>query len=129
MTDLASLRAFLARKAAVKNDVKNVHEIIFYLKNQYLPYNEAQGTSIEDIPNKRDQFLFKVIPNYLKTFSKSIKEVENMSLKNEILLGGWISKAAKVFKRNKNMRGENLPVRFEDWIYKECRIKNQTTYH
>ena len=70
MTDLASLRAFLARKAAVKNDVKNVHEIIFYLKNQYLPYNEAQGTSIEDIPNKRDQFLFKAISNYLKTFSK-----------------------------------------------------------
>ena len=30
LTDLAPLRVFLARKAVVKNDVKNVNEIIFY---------------------------------------------------------------------------------------------------
>ena len=33
LTDLAPLRFFLARKAVIKNDVKNVNEIIFYLKN------------------------------------------------------------------------------------------------
>ena len=44
-TDLAPLRDFLARKGAVKNEVKNVNEIIFYLNNQHLPQNEEQGTS------------------------------------------------------------------------------------
>ena len=40
LTDLWPLRVFLACKAAVKNDVENVNEIIFYLKDQYLPHNE-----------------------------------------------------------------------------------------
>ena len=38
-----------------------------------------------------------------KNFSKSIGEVENMSLKNKALFGGWISMALKVFRREKNM--------------------------
>ena len=54
LTDLAPLRVFLARKAVVKNDVKNVNEIIFYLKNQYLPHNDERGAFIEDIPNQED---------------------------------------------------------------------------
>ena len=37
-----------------------------------------------------------------------------MSLKNKVLLGGWISTAAKIFRRDKNVRGKNLPCRFED---------------
>ena len=54
-----------------------------------------------------------------------MKENENMSLNNKTLMGGWISTAAEVFRRNKNMCGENLPGRFEDWMYRECRIKKQ----
>ena len=57
LTDLAPLRVFLARKAVVKNDVKNVNEIIFYLKNQYLPHNEERGAFIEDIPNQMGGWL------------------------------------------------------------------------
>ena len=83
------------------NDVKNVNKITFYLKNQYLPHNEERGTFIEDIPSPEDRFSFEAISDYLKTFSKSIKENENMSLKNKVLLGGWISTAAKVFRRDK----------------------------
>ena len=45
-----------------------------------------------------------------------------MSLKNKVSLGGWISTAAKVFRLDRNMRGENLSGRFEDWIYRECGI-------
>ena len=52
-----------------------------------------------------------------------------MSLKNKTLMGGWISTAAKVFRRDKNMRGENLPGRFKDWMYRECGIKKQTIYN
>ena len=62
--------------------------------------------------------------DYLKTFSKSVIEAENMTLKNKLLLGGCISTAAKVFRRDK-MRGKNLPNRFEDWILRECGIKNK----
>ena len=37
-----------------------------------------------------------------------------MSLKNKTRMGGWVSAAAKVFRRDKNMLGKNLPGRFED---------------
>ena len=56
--------SFLARKAAIKN-VKNVYEIAFYLKSQYL----------------KSTLSSEAITDYLKTFSKSIAEVEIMSLK------------------------------------------------
>ena len=52
-----------------------------------------------------------------------------MSLKNKALMGGWISIAAKVFRRDKNMCGENLPGRFEDQMYIECGTKKQTIYN
>ena len=32
-----------------------------------------------------------------------------MSLRNKALLGGWISTATKVFRHEKDIRGENLP--------------------
>ena len=43
--------------------------------------------------------------DYLKSFSKSVIEVQNMTLKNKVLLAGWISTAVKVFRRDK-MRGK-----------------------
>ena len=45
--------------------------------------------------------------DYLKNFSKSVIEVENVTLKNKVLLGGWVSTAAKVFRRDKNLRVKN----------------------
>ena len=47
-----------------------------------------------------------------------------MTFKNKVLLGGWISRAVKVFRHNK-MRGKNLPSLFEDWMLRECGIKNK----
>ena len=46
-----------------------------------------------------------------------------MSLKYNTLLGRWMSMTAKVFRRNKSIGKKNLPGRFEDWLYKECKIK------
>ena len=51
-----------------------------------------------------------------------------MTLKNKVLLGGWLSTAAKVFRCDR-MRRKNLPNRFEDRMLKECRIKKQTIYN
>ena len=65
---------------------------------------------------------FEAITGYLKTFSKSIKEDENMGLKNKTLMEGWILIALKAYRR------ENLSCRFEDLLYQECRIKRQTSY-
>ena len=131
LTDLAPLRVFLARKDFVKNYATNVkvNELIFHLKNNYLPHNEEPVPFIEDITNEEDRRSFEEISNYLKTFTKSIKEGESISLKNKVLMGGWLSTVARVFRRDKNMRGENLPGRFEDWMYRECRIKKQTIYN
>ena len=100
--------------------------MLFYLKNQYLPHNEERAF-IEDIPQE-DRFTFEAISDSLKTFSKSIKKVQTMSLKNKVLLGGQISTAAKIFRRDKNVRGKNLPDRFEDWMHSESGIKEQTTF-
>ena len=46
-----------------------------------------------------------------------------MSLENKTPMGGWVSAAVKVFRRDKNMLGKNLPGRFEDWMYRECGIR------
>ena len=50
-------------------------------------------------------------------------------MKNKTLMGGWVSTAAKVFRRDKNILGENLPGGFEDWMYRECEIKKQVFYN
>ena len=68
---------------------------------------------------KKNMPFFETITSYLKTFSKSIKEDENMSLKNKTLIGGWTLIASKVYRR------ENLSCRFEDWLYNECKIKGR----
>ena len=104
MVRSSAFESFLARKDAVE-EVKNVNEIIFYLKNKYLTHNEEQRTFIEDIPNQEDQFAFKAISDSINFFQNLVGEVENMSLKNKALLGGWISMAAEVFRREKRMCG------------------------
>ena len=57
-----------------------------------------------------------------------MKKDENMRLKNKFLFCGWISIAAKAYRHDKIIKKKNLPHRFEDWIYKKCKIKKQTTY-
>ena len=100
-----------------------------YLKNKYLRHNEEQVAYIGDIPSQEEQLAFETISDSIKNLTKSVSEVQNMSLKNKVLLGGWISTAAKVFRREKNIRGENLPGRFEDWIYRQCGMKKQASYN
>ena len=126
LRDLAPLKVFLTRKDAAKSGLESIHEILFYLRKSHSPYTE-DGARIEHIPQD-DRFSFEEMSDYLKTFSKSVIEIENMTLKNKVLLGGWISTAAKVFRRDK-MRGKNLPNQFENWMFKERGIKKQTIYN
>ena len=114
-------RVILIRK--VKNEkMVNIDEVIFYLKSQYLAHSDEQRHFIQ-LPSEENIPSFEAITDYLKTFPKSIKEDENMILKKKTVLGGWISVAAKVYRR------ENSSCRFEDWLYEECRIKRQTSYN
>ena len=87
----------------------------------YSTYNKEPRTFINDIPT--DDHSFEAISNYLKTFSKYIKDDENMSLKNKCLFGGWILMASKVYRK------ESLSDKFEDWLYCLCKIKKQTSYN
>ena len=96
----------------------------FFLKKKYSTQNGEQ-TRIDNIPQDDRFFSFEEMSNYLKTYSKSVIKFEN--IKNKVLFGGWLSTAAKVFRRNK-MRGKNLPKRFQGWILRECGIKKQTIH-
>ena len=83
-----------------------------------MPYDEEEGAFIEDILIREDQS-FKEISDGLKTFAKSMKENENFSLKNKTLMGSWLIKVARIFRRDKIMLRKSLPGKFKDWIYKE----------
>ena len=71
----------------VKNQkVVNIEETIFYLKSQYLEHNPQDRTSIPNILSEEPSS--EATTGNLKTFSKSIKEHENMGLKNKSLISG-----------------------------------------
>ena len=99
LTDLVALKVFLTLKDTGKSSVNN-----------YSLHTEEKAC-IENILQD-DRFSFEEMSDYLKTFSKSVVEVKNMTLKNKVLLCGWISTAAKVFRHDK-MPGKNLPNHFE----------------
>ena len=82
---IASEKVILVRKAKNQKFV-NIEEIIFYLKSQYLEHNHEDRTFIPNIPSEEPSF--EATAGNLKTFSKSIKEHENMGLKNKSLIGG-----------------------------------------
>ena len=48
-----------------------------------------------------------------------MKENENFSLKNKTLMGSWLIKVARIFRRDKITLRKSLPGKFKDWIYKE----------
>ena len=93
LRDLAPLKVFLTRKDAVKSGLESIHEMLFYLRKSHSPYTE-DGARIEHIPQD-DRFSFEEMSDYLKTFSKSVIKVENMALKNKVLLGGWYQQRRK----------------------------------
>ena len=75
----------------------NIEGIIFSLKSMYSTHNEETRFFINDIPNEEPSF--EAMTKYLQTFSKYIKDDENMSLKNKCLFGGWILMASKLYKK------------------------------
>ena len=70
LTDQAHLRIFLAHKDAIKSGTENVYEILFYLKNNYLPHTEERAFTWDILQD--DRFSFKEMSDYLI-------EVENMT--------------------------------------------------
>ena len=120
LMDLAPLRVPLICKAQ-STKTENVDEIIFDLQFKYSTHNEKPRLFIDDIP--REEPSFEAIFGYLKIFSKSIKEDENMNLKNKYLFGGWILMASKVY------RMKDLSRRFKDWLYSLSKIKRQVSYN
>ena len=82
LVDLAPPRVLLIRKEKIEKTV-NIDEIIFYLKSMYSTHNEKPRIFIDDIPV--DERSFEAMTNRLKTFSKCIKDDENINLKNKCL--------------------------------------------
>ena len=96
LIELALRKVILVSKAKNQKFV-NIEEIIFHLKSQYLEHNSEDRTFILNIPSEEPSF--EAITNNLKTFSKSIKEHENMGLKNKSLTGGWLTMASNIYRR------------------------------
>ena len=105
LIESAPRKVILVHKAKNQKFV-NIEEIIFYLKLQYLEHNSEERTFIPNIP--REEPYFEAITDNLKTFSRSMKEHENMGLKNKSLIGGWLLMAANIYRR------QNLTTKFED---------------
>ena len=101
----------------------NINETISYFKSQYSTDNRDQITFIQNFASQRNVPSFEKISERLKPISKSMKENENMGVKNKALFGGWISVAKMAYKRDK------LIQRFDDWMYRECGIKKQRIYN
>ena len=120
LAGLAPPRVLLIRKEKTEKTV-NIDEIISYLKSMYSTHDEEPRTFIDDIPTYAP--FFEVMTNRLKTFSKCTKDNENISLKNKCLFGGWILIASKLYRK------ENLPYRFENWLYRLCKVKRQASYN
>ena len=87
LIELAPRKVILVRKAKNQKFV-NIDEIIFHLKLHYLEHNAEDRTFIPNIPSEDPSF--EAITGNLKTFSKSIKEDENLRLKSKSLFGGWL---------------------------------------
>ena len=121
LTNPAPSRVFLAHKDAGKGSAENINEMIFFKKRNYSTNNGKQAC-IDDIPQDGCSISFEEMSNRLKTYSKPITDVENTTLKNKVLFGGWVSTAFKVYRRDK-MRGKTLPNRFENWIQREFGTK------
>ena len=83
LIDLAPSRVSLNWKVKSVKTV-NIDEIIFYLKPKYLAHNEEPRIFINGILSEEPSF--EAMTGYLKTFSKFIKEDENMSLKTSVWL-------------------------------------------
>ena len=81
---LTLTRGFLVRKDG-KSSTKYIREMLFDLKKIYSPYNEEQAR-IDDIPQD-NSFSSEEMSNYLKTYSKFIIEVKNVTLKNKVKFG------------------------------------------
>ena len=113
LVDLAPPRVLSNHKEKIEKTV-NIDKIVFYLKSMYSTHNEETRTFIENIPT--DEASFEAMTSHLKNFSKCIKDDENMSLKNKCLFGGWILMASKLYRK------ENLPYKFEDWLYRLCKV-------
>ena len=120
LAGLAPPRVLLIRKEKTEKTV-NIDEIISYLKSMYSTHDEEPRTFIDDIPTYAP--FFEVMTNHLKTFSKCTEDDENISLKNKCLFGGWILIASKLYRK------ENLPYRFENWLYRLCKVKRQASYN
>ena len=53
-----AFKSFLSCKDVIK-EVRNVNEIVFFLKNKYLLHKEERRTFIEDIPSQECLFTFE----------------------------------------------------------------------
>ena len=83
MFDLAHLTVSLIFKVRIAKTA-DIDETSLYLKSNCSAHNEKPRIFTHNIPTEEPSF--ETITGYLKNFSKSIEEDENMSLKKSVYL-------------------------------------------
>ena len=111
----------------IRKPVNNVKEtdidgIIFYLKPKYSADDRYPIPFVEHYPSQKDVPSFENLPERLKA-------IYYRTLKNKTVYREWLLFAGKAFRRNKFMKGKNLPQQFDDWIYRDFGIGKQTIYN
>ena len=95
----------------------DIDEIISYLKSQHSTNNKDQIIFIKNFPSIQEVFSFEGILEELKIISEYMKDGENMNLRNKDLLGGWMSVARMVYKRDKLIERKSLPPELDLYDY------------
>ena len=113
---------FLNRKPRKDAREVNIEKMFYYLKSQYFD-DENQ---INLIKKYNSEHSLNGMLEEIKVISKHVKETENVSLKNNVLFGEWLSNARNHYKYIKNM---DLPKQFDKWVHKECGMVKQTMYN
>ena len=100
------------KKPSRHEDVDNLLDL---LKSKY----DLQLPKIDGyIPNISHKIKnIKEIKPYLKEYASYMKNIENFSLKNACLLGGWLCIAFKIYRKEIYLfKNVDLPRTFEKWI-------------
>ena len=76
------------------------------MKSKYSAHNEERRFFINDIPSEEPSF--EAMTSYSKTFSKFIKEDENMSLKSKCLMALKVYRLVILHVQNKKAGANKL---------------------
>ena len=85
----------------------DIDAMMEYLRSAFINNNPDVRNYMVQAPKREDDTLIKN--------AETLKEVDNFSLKNKFIFGGWLSLAYKIYRYDKYIKNKKLPNR--SWFY------------